>query len=936
MTTDPHVQNTSLVTHLVISNGQSSSPPSLVASPPSLPQGSISVMKQASIDPVGSGIVVVTNSSGGGGSILAIDTSTPGLTHSSAYEPPQGWSSIGDVAFFSLIIFIPVVLYLFVQFLRKESRSEIGIVAKLKFCGNYISRVACAGCANFYRLRHVRGEDSENLGSEGALYLALHRETLILLIVLTLIGCFILLPIHFSAGNTNVQLDFARGTIQHIGKHSKLLWVHVALIFLTSALYFRYVWRCRSHVQWAWQCGVIKARSTELWDASVFIKSKIPEFVSEDEVKRLLELIYPNQVENVVIIMDQSQVAMVENKRIEAEQELSTLKRFESFRDDDPDTLSLVQQKLDELDELRELKEQLGDRHAGKGIVTFKSKELAVKFADYSLRKQAVFDAIDKLHRMNDDENVNKIVTQKQDLESLEDEELELESYRETEISTKATNLKTDIVSSELLNWETVPSPDPHDIIWESLHLNKKVYWLRTLVSNVVILCVLFLLTTPTALLALVSNLHIKSSEKTYQEYLNQSFMVSLYHDYPTLGAFLFAFLPQIFFLAVNDALLLTIFIVAKYWEPHHTLSSQQISVLGKSFWFLMFNIVIVPSVAFSSLGGFVGDLISSEASPFATLGQIFIVTSGAFTLSYIIAQTFVGTSMQLINLPDIAWRFFFGTAIFRPWSSAEDRRKVLESKMTFEFGSEYASFLSMLALIVMFSDTVPIVLPFGVIYFGVKLGADQYQLHFECGQGESHSVPRCKIGRAAVTYLPIPLICYQLVSLGYFSTYVCLPNEITAIASGQHPRGCTIPSESDPTIAIPGTQAIRGTIVQLLLLFSLVVYTSSDYLYSSMVDANNDEGLVLGAGFAEQPYVSAVLQYTDEQGDSVSMCEWISSTFKRLLGRSSAEPVSPQDDSLEASHFNAPLQNDLRHEHTGLLSDISSCGSGEDDIAII
>jgi len=42
---------------------------------------------------------------------------------------------------------------------------------------------------NTTRLRHCRGEDLENLGSEAALYLALHRETAVLIFLLRLVWC---------------------------------------------------------------------------------------------------------------------------------------------------------------------------------------------------------------------------------------------------------------------------------------------------------------------------------------------------------------------------------------------------------------------------------------------------------------------------------------------------------------------------------------------------------------------------------------------------------------------------------------------------------------------------------------------------------------------------------------------------------------------------
>mmetsp|Transcript_20437 Transcript_20437/g.44406 ORF Transcript_20437/g.44406 Transcript_20437/m.44406 type:complete len:296 (+) Transcript_20437:2799-3686(+) len=209
------------------------------------------------------------------------------------------------------------------------------------------------------------------------------------------------------------------------------------------------------------------------------------------------------------------------------------------------------------------------------------------------------------------------------------------------------------------------------------------------------------------------------------------------------------------------------------------------------------------------------------------------------------------------MNLPDKIWRCVLGNALFRPWASPEERQRAWEQKSSFDFGSEYATFLSVLALVLMFSTTVPIILPFGLVYFCVKIGVDEYQLNYVCGREKSHSVPRCRIGRAAVRYLPVPLLLYQVVIIGYFSSYVCLPNEIMPIAAGASPRGCSVISAIDPSTAVPGTQVIRGTVAQLMLLFSLLIYTASDCLYVFLIDFFNDDGMIVGAGFADQPFAS-------------------------------------------------------------------------------
>ena len=96
--------------------------------------------------------------------------------------------------------------------------------------------------------------------------------------------------------------------------------------------------------------------------------------------------------------------------------------------------------------------------------------------------------------------------------------------------------------------------------------------------------------------------------------------------------------------------------------------------------------------------------------------------------------------------------------------------------KWDFEVGQHYALDLSMFAVILCWSTMVPLILPFGVVYFLVKMYVDQYNILFECPNWRHHDEgatlrhDRPIIGWTAVRFLPVCLLCYQMAMAGFFS----------------------------------------------------------------------------------------------------------------------------------------------------------------------
>merc|ERR1712227_174781 len=99
---------------------------------------------------------------------------------------------------------------------------------------------------------------------------------------------------------------------------------------------------------------------------------------------------------------------------------------------------------------------------------------------------------------------------------------------------------------------------------------------------------------------------------------------------------------------------------------------------------------------------------------------------SGAVFINYIITATFIGTSLELLRLPDMICYLFEVCKSKTPANSGAIKRAITYE---FRFGEEYAKMLMIFSLVIMISFTSPIITPFGLLYFLLKHIVDKHNL---------------------------------------------------------------------------------------------------------------------------------------------------------------------------------------------------------------
>uniref|UniRef100_G1RTW2 Transmembrane protein 63A n=1 Tax=Nomascus leucogenys TaxID=61853 RepID=G1RTW2_NOMLE len=238
--------------------------------------------------------------------------------------------------------------------------------------------------------------------------------------------------------------------------------------------------------------------------------------------------------------------------------------------------------------------------------------------------------------------------------------------------------------------WTVTFAADPEDICWKNLSIQGLRWWLQWLGINFTLFLGLFFLTTPSIILSTMDKFNVTK---------------------------------PIHALNVRSQI-----ISFTFWLLMPLSGENQI-MMTKVYIFLIFMVLILPSLGLTSLDFFfrwLFDKTSSEAS--IRLECVFLPDQGAFFVNYVIASAFIGNGMELLRLPGlILYTFRMIMA-----KTAADRRNVKQNQaFQYEFGAMYAWTLCVFTVIMAYSITCPIIAPFGLIYILLKHMVDRHNLYF-------------------------------------------------------------------------------------------------------------------------------------------------------------------------------------------------------------
>uniref|UniRef100_A0A673VW00 Transmembrane protein 63A n=1 Tax=Salmo trutta TaxID=8032 RepID=A0A673VW00_SALTR len=522
-------------------------------------------------------------------------------------------------------------------------------------------------------------------GIDAVHYLSFQRHLITLLVLVTVISVTVILPVNLS-GNLlgNDPYNFGRTTVGNLQKDNNLLWIHTvfAVIYLILTVLL-----LRRHT------SQMKGMGRGPCALSSPLFSPFPLFCSEA---------YPTcRVCEVHLTYDVAKLMNLDKERKRAEKNLRYYERvlqrggqrevinprlcghlcticvcclecnimlyaIEYFRG----------HAAGLLEEVRTQRELVPQHPLGMAFVTLQSEAMAT----YILKD---FNALDCGNG---------------------DSAVRCGCGREPQPSSCSAALK-------VRNWRVDYAPHPRNVYWDNLSVQGFRWWFRCLLLNFFLFFLLTFLTTPSIIISTIDKFNV--TKPIY--YLNSA-VVSQF--FPTLLLWSFS------------ALLPTIVYYSTLGECHWNRSREQLIMMHKLYIFLLFMVLILPSLGLTSLAVFFRWLFDKEflADGKLRFECVFLPDQGAFFVNYVITAGLVGSGMELLRLPGLLL-YTIRMALAR---SAAERKYVKQNQAyEFEYGAMYGWTLCVFTVIMAYSITCPVIVPFGLLYLMLKHLVDKHNLYF-------------------------------------------------------------------------------------------------------------------------------------------------------------------------------------------------------------
>uniref|UniRef100_A0A8B9HHY9 Transmembrane protein 63B n=1 Tax=Astyanax mexicanus TaxID=7994 RepID=A0A8B9HHY9_ASTMX len=260
-------------------------------------------------------------------------------------------------------------------------------------------------------------------------------------------------------------------------------------------------------------------------------------------------------------------------------------------------------------------------------------------------------------------------------------------------------------------NWTVSYAPDPQNVYWEHLSVGGLTWWLRCLIINCFLFILLFFLTTPAIIISTMDKFNVTKPV----EYLNNPIITQFF---PTLLLWCFS------------ALLPTIVYYSAFFEAHWTRSGENRTTMHKCYTFLIFMVLLLPSLGLSSLDLFFRWLFDKTFLDQAKVRFecVFLPDNGAFFVNYVIASAFIGNAMDLLRIPGL---LMYMIRLLLARSAAERRNVKKHQAYEFQFGAAYAWLMNVFTVVMTYSITCPIIVPFGLMYMLLKHLVDRYNMYY-------------------------------------------------------------------------------------------------------------------------------------------------------------------------------------------------------------
>ncbi|XP_020849519.1 LOW QUALITY PROTEIN: mechanosensitive cation channel TMEM63B [Phascolarctos cinereus] len=540
----------------------------------------------------------------------------------------------------------------------------------------------CSWLTAIFRIKDE--EILDKCGADAVHYLTFQRHIIGLLAVAGVLSVGIVLPVNFS-GNLleNNPYSFGRTTIANLDSSNNLLWLHTSFAFLYLLLT---VYTMRRHT------SKMRYKEDDMVKRTLFING-ISKYAESENIKKHFEEAYPNcTVLEARPCYNVAKLMSLEDQRKEAERGRIYFSNLRA-RENVPTMINpkpcghlcccavrgceeveaiqyytQLEQKLKE--EYKQEQEKVNQKPLGMAFVTFHNESIAALIL--------------------------------KDFNACNWQGCTCQGEPRSSSCSDSLNIS---------NWTVSFAPDPQNIYWENLSIRGFTWWFRCLIINVVLFILLFFLTTPAIIITTMDKFNVTKPV----EFLNNPIITQFF---PTLLLWCFS------------ALLPTIVYYSTFLESHWTRSGENRTTMHKCYTFLIFMVLLLPSLGLTSLDFFFRWLFDKKflAEGAIRFECVFLPDNGAFFVNYVIASAFIGNAMDLLRIPGL---LLYMIRLFLAHSAAERRNVKRHQAYEFQFGAAYAWMMCVFTVVMTYSITCPIIVPFGLMYMLLKHLVDRYNLYY-------------------------------------------------------------------------------------------------------------------------------------------------------------------------------------------------------------
>lgn len=291
--------------------------------------------------------------------------------------------------------------------------------------------------------------------------------------------------------------------------------------------------------------------------------------------------------------------------------------------------------------------------------------------------------------------------------------------------------------------WRLSYAASPEDIFWENLTPSAVQWYLKWFIVNIILFIVLFFLTTPVYIINLLDKWDFTKNASS---------------EFEKISPLISEFLPTLL-LWTLAVVMPAIVAYSEKWLDHWTRSEMNYAIMTKAFSYLLLMILILPSLGLTSAGAFIA--WTSDIGNATRWECIFLPDKGAFFVNYVITAAFIGTTFELMRLPELL-DYIWQLCVSKSRAETSHIRKSI--LIEFPFGIHYTWTIMVFTMSTVYSLLCPLIMPFAMVYICLKHFVDRHNLYFAYGPSNMISQGGGKIHSTAVTMTKTSVILLLII----------------------------------------------------------------------------------------------------------------------------------------------------------------------------